>query len=237
MQDWKGELNSSVETNLLGHGQFSNCTNTECSHWKGMKWENLVSVYRCRQSSRVVTSGQAKQKQNCRQFSTEINRVQLLWHPLCPSPFYPNLASPCRSQQVCLIFFPQAVTGTLCRGRQEVAVGARGTPRGVLVAKWDMLKLQSQQRKMCANTSWSPVASQELCKKMRPGESQSTNTDLGNKGTDSVKINMSVMKDWKAFEQIELDLDLNHIVKINSNCSGPADAAWWNCELTEISVC
>lgn len=27
---------------------------------------------------------------------------------------------------------------------------------------------------------------------------------------------MSVMKDWKAFEQIELDLDLNHIVKINS---------------------
>lgn len=24
---------------------------------------------------------------------------------------------------------------------------------------------------------------------------------------------MSVMKDWKAFEQIELDLDLNHIVK------------------------
>lgn len=60
------------------------------------------------------------------------------------------------------------------------------------------------------------MASQELCKKTRPGESQSTNTDLRNKGTDSVKINMSVMKDWKAFEQIELDLDLNHIVKINS---------------------
>lgn len=66
------------------------------------------------------------------------------------------LSKPCFSLQESaglFDFFSQAVTGTLCRGRQEVAVGARGTPRGVLVAKWDMLKLQSQQRKMCANTS------------------------------------------------------------------------------------
>lgn len=64
------------------------------------------------------------------------------------------------------LFFSQTVTGTLCSGCQEVRVSARGTPRGVLVAKWDMLKLQSQQRKMCANTLGSPVTSQKLCKKM-----------------------------------------------------------------------
>lgn len=27
---------------------------------------------------------------------------------------------------------------------------------------------------------------------------------------------MNIMKDWKAFEQIELDSGLNHIVKISS---------------------
>lgn len=183
-----------------------------------MKWENLVSVHSCRQSSRVLTSGRPKQKRNCncRRFSTEINRVQLLWHPLCPSPFYPNLVSHCSNQQV-WFSFSRAVTGTLCRGCQGVTGSwCKGTPGRVLMAKWDMLKLQSQQRKMCANTSWSPVTSQELCKKMWLGESQSTNTDLGNKGTNSVKINMNVMEDWKAFEQIEWDFDLNHIVKISS---------------------
>lgn len=48
------------------------------------------------------------------------------------------------------------------------------------------------------------------------GESQSTDTDLGNKGTNTVKINMNTMKNWKAFEQIELDLDVNDIVRISS---------------------
>lgn len=69
---------------------------------------------------------------------------------------------------------------------------------------------------MCANTSQSSVTSQELCKEMWLGESQSTNTDLRNKWTNAVKINMNIIKDWKAFEQIELDLDLNHTVKISS---------------------
>lgn len=69
---------------------------------------------------------------------------------------------------------------------------------------------------MCANTLGSPVTSQKLCKKMWFGESQSTDTDLGNKGTNTVNINMNTMKNWKAFEQIELDLDVNDIVRISS---------------------
>lgn len=39
---------------------------------------------------------------------------------------------------------------------------------------------------------------------------------FGNKGTNAVKINMNITEDWKAFEQMELDLDLNRSVKISS---------------------
>lgn len=113
-----------------------------------MKWENLVSVYRCRQSSRVVTSGQAKQKQNCRQFSTEINRVQLLWYPLCPSPFYPNLASHCRSQQVCLIFFPKLLQ----------------VPFAMAVRKWQLVQGEHPGECWWQNgICWSYNLSREKC--------------------------------------------------------------------------
>lgn len=86
-----------------------------------MKWENLVSVHRCRQNSRVLTSGQPKKSKTADSFQLRLG-VQLLWHPLCPSPYYPNLVSHCSRQQVWLIIFSQAHTGTICCGSQEVTV-------------------------------------------------------------------------------------------------------------------
>lgn len=56
--------------------------------------------------------------------------------------------------------------GSLCPGErnvpgsQEMTVGVRETTKGVREAKQDTLKLESQQRKICANTSPSPVTCQ-----------------------------------------------------------------------------
>lgn len=97
--------------------------------------ENLMSVLRCGQmSSRVLTSGQPKQKQNCR-FQLRL-RVQLLWYPCAHlSPFYPNLVSHCSSQQVCLIyFFPNCYRYPLqwlsgsegwCKGNTQGSAGGK----------------------------------------------------------------------------------------------------------------
>lgn len=47
---------------------------------------------------------------------------------------------------------------------------------------------------------------------------------------------MNIMKDWKAFQQRELDLDLNHIVKISSQTVQGQQTQYDETEVTDISA-
>lgn len=135
-----------------------------------------MSVHRCRQNSRVLTSGQPKKKQNCRQFSTEIRSSTAMASPVPIS----LLSKPCFSLQQAAglvdYFFPSSYRYPLLW--LSGSDSASGTPRECW---W--------QNGIC----WSYSLSREKCvliphevlwqvrnyaKKMWLRESQSTNTDL-----------------------------------------------------------
>lgn len=149
MQDWKGELNSSVETNLLGHGQFSNCTNTESAHIE-REWSGKTSC-QCTDAGRVAELWlQVKQNKSKIADSSQLRLIEFNCYgiPCAHLLFIQTLLLTAEVSRFVWFFFPKLLQ----------------VPFAVAVRKWQLVQGEHPGECWWQNgICWSYNLSREKC--------------------------------------------------------------------------